>query len=90
MRSQVFNAKVGNNVAIGVGSLITGGVSIPDGSYVSPGSVIVTQSQATALSKRVGSPYENTNKAVVHVSCSLADGYNGKTSKKVGGQEKNI
>ena len=38
-----------NNVAIGVKSLITGGVSIPDGSYIAPGSVITKQSQADAL-----------------------------------------
>ena len=79
MQSQIFNAKVGNNVAIGVKSLITGGVSIPDGSYIAPGSVITKQSQADALPQRIGSPYEKTNKAVVHVNTSLADGYNGKT-----------
>ena len=80
MQSQIFNAKVGSNVAIGVASLITGGVSIPDGRYVPPGSVITTQAQADALGPRVGSPYEKTNAAVVHVNTSLADGYNGVTS----------
>ncbi len=81
MQSQIFNAKVGKNVAIGVKSLITNGVSIPDDRYVPPGSVITTQAQADALPSRVGSPYENTNKAVVHVNTSLADGYNGKELK---------
>ncbi len=78
MQSQIFNAKVGSNVAIGVKSLITGGVTIPDGKYVPPGSVITTQAQADKLPNRIGSPYQNTNKAVVHVNTSLADGYNGK------------
>jgi carbonic anhydrase len=77
MQSQIFNAKVGSNVAIGVKSLITGGVTIANGKYVPPGSVITTQGQADALPVRIGSPYEGTNKAVVHVNSSLADGYNG-------------
>ncbi len=82
MQSQVFNAKVGKNVAVGVKSLITNGVIIPDNRYVPPGSVITTQAQADALPPRIGSPYENTNKAVVHVNTSLADGYNGKKPTK--------
>jgi len=84
MQSQIFNAKVGSNVAIGVKSLITNGVTIPDGKYVPPGSVITTQKQANALPKRIGSPYQNTNKAVVHVNSSLADGYYGKDYRSGG------
>ncbi|RMF31698.1 MAG: carbonic anhydrase [Candidatus Nitrosothermus koennekii] len=75
MESMVFNAKVGNNVAIGVASTITGGVIIPDDRYVPPGSVITTQEQADALPSRMGSPYENINDAVIHVNESLAEGY---------------
>lgn len=76
METLVFNTKVGNNVAIGVASTITGGVEIPDNRYVPPGSVITTQAQADSLPQRVGSPYENTNEAVVHVNESLAEKYN--------------
>ena len=43
MESLVFNAKVGNNVAIGVSSTITGGVEVSDNKFVPPGSIITTQ-----------------------------------------------
>jgi carbonic anhydrase len=36
--------------------------------FVPPGSVITTQTQADALPSRQGSPYEKTNKAVLHVN----------------------
>jgi carbonic anhydrase/acetyltransferase-like protein (isoleucine patch superfamily) len=75
MEAMVFNAKVGNNVAIGVASTITGGVVIPDNKFVPPGSVITTQEEADALPPRVGSPYENINKGVIHVNENLAEGY---------------
>jgi carbon dioxide concentrating mechanism protein CcmM len=75
MESTIFDAKIGSNVAIGVSSTITGGVTIPDGKFVPPGSVITTQEQADNLPSRIGSPYENTNKAVVHVNENLAEGY---------------
>ncbi len=75
METLVFNAKIGNDVAVGVASTITGGVTIPDGKYVPPGTVVVLQEQADALPARVGSPYEGTNKAVLHVNQSLAEGY---------------
>lgn len=74
MKTLVFDAKVGNNVAIGVSSTITGGVVIADNKFVPPGSVITTQAQADALPNRVGSPYENI-KAVLHVNKELAKGY---------------
>ncbi|HUH61312.1 MAG TPA: DapH/DapD/GlmU-related protein [Candidatus Eisenbacteria bacterium] len=76
MKSLVFNAKVGNNVAIGVSSTITGGVTIPDNSFVPPGSVIDTQQQADSLPSRIGSAYESINKAVIHVNQDLAAAYN--------------
>src|SRR5690349_4322834 len=75
MKSLIFNAKVGNNVAIGVSSTITAGVVIADNKFVPPGSVITTQAQADASPNRVGSPYENINKAVLHVNKELAKGY---------------
>ena len=75
MKSIVFNAKDGNNVAIGISSTITNGVSIHDNKFVPPGSVITTQTQADALPSRQGSPYEKTNKAVLHVNEQLVEGY---------------
>ncbi len=75
MKSIVFNAKVGNNVAVGISSTITDGVHIPDNKYVPSGSVITNQIQANSLPNRVGSPYENTNKAVVDVNTHLAEEY---------------
>ena len=73
-KSVVFNARVGNNVAIGIGSIITGGVHIDDDRYVPPGSVITTQEQADLLPPRVGSEYETLNKAVIQVNERLAEG----------------
>src|ERR671918_1640290 len=75
MKSIIFDAKVGNNVAIGISSTISNGVSIPDNKFVPPGSVILEQ-EANALPLRIGSPYENTNTAVLHVNEQLAEGYN--------------
>jgi carbonic anhydrase/acetyltransferase-like protein (isoleucine patch superfamily) len=75
MESMIFNAKIGNNVSIGVASTITGDVEIPDNRYVPPGSVITTQEQADALPPRTGSPYEKTNDAVIHVNNAHAREY---------------
>jgi len=75
METIIFNAKVGNKVAIGVASTITGGVEIADGRYVPPGSVIDTQAKADALGPAEGSPYGTTNIAVVHVNEKLSAGY---------------
>lgn len=83
MKSLIFDAKVGSNVAIGVSSTITGGVVIADNKFVAPGSVIVTQQQADALPSRIGSPYENINKAVIHVNENLADAYNHQDIEKI-------
>jgi len=79
MKSIIFNAKVGNRVAIGVSSTITNGVRIPDNKFVPPGSIIATQAQADALPARVGSPYEKINNGVLHVNQELAKGYNAQT-----------
>jgi carbon dioxide concentrating mechanism protein CcmM len=75
MESLVFDAKLGNDVAVGVASTITGGVEVADDKFVPPGSVITTQEQANSLPERVGSDYENINTAVVHVNEKLAEGY---------------
>lgn len=76
MKSIIFDAKVGNNVAIGISSTISNGVSIPDNKFVPPGSVILDQTEADALPLRIGSPYEKTNSAVLHINEQLAEGYN--------------
>lgn len=83
MKSLIFDAKVGNSVAIGVSSTITGGVVIADNKFVAPGSVITTQQQADALPSRIGSPYEKINYAVIHVNENLADAYNHQDIKKI-------
>lgn len=76
MKSIIFDATVGNNVAIGISSTISNGVSISDNKFVPPGSVILEQEEADALPLRIGSLYENTNTAVLHVNEQLAEGYN--------------
>jgi carbon dioxide concentrating mechanism protein CcmM len=68
MKASVFDAKIGNNVAIGLSSTITGGVIVPDNKFVPPGSVITIQDQANSLPDRIGSAYENINKVVLHVN----------------------
>jgi carbonic anhydrase/acetyltransferase-like protein (isoleucine patch superfamily) len=83
MKSLIFNAKVGNRVAIGVSSTVTDGVTIPDNKFVPPGSIITTQAQADALPARVGSPYEKINSFVLHVNQELAKGYNAQTIHKL-------
>lgn len=83
MKSLIFNAKVGNNVAIGVSSTITGEVEIPDNKFVPPGSVITTQEQANDLPERFGSAYENINEAVIHVNEELANKYNEKDLERL-------
>jgi carbonic anhydrase/acetyltransferase-like protein (isoleucine patch superfamily) len=83
MKSLIFNAKIGNRVAIGVSSTITDGVRIPDDKFVPPGSVITTQAQADALPARVGNPYEKINTGVLHVNQELAKGYNAQTIQRL-------
>lgn len=73
-KSVVFNARLGNNVAVGIGSTVTGGVHIDDDRFVPSGSVITTQEQADLLPPRVGSEFENLNKAVIAVNERIAEG----------------
>jgi carbonic anhydrase len=86
MESLIFNAKIGNNVAIGVSSTITGGVEIPDNKFVPVGSTITTQEQVDKLPSRIGSDYENINKEGVHVNERLAEGYNELDIEKIIGE----
>lgn len=83
MKSLIFNAKIGERVAIGVSSTITNGVTIPDDKFVPPGTIITTQAQADALPPRVGSPYEEINRAVIRVNQELAKGYNEQIIQKL-------
>jgi carbonic anhydrase/acetyltransferase-like protein (isoleucine patch superfamily) len=90
MKSFVFNAKIGKRVAIGVSSIITDGVIIPDNKFVPPGSLITTQAQADALPSRVGSPYEAINSAVLHVNQELAKGYNAQIIQRLATEMEDI
>ncbi|HZD36651.1 MAG TPA: hypothetical protein VE130_15715, partial [Nitrososphaeraceae archaeon] len=83
MKSLIFNAKIGERVAIGVSSTVTNGVTIPDDKFVPPGSIITTQAQADALPPRVGSPYEEINRAVIRVNQELAEGYSEQIIQKL-------
>lgn len=72
MNRLIFDARVGNRVAIGVSSTITDGVTIPDDKFVPPGTLITIQAEANALPSRVGSPYEEINNAALHINQELA------------------
>ncbi len=86
MESLVFNAKIGNSVAIGVSSTITGGVEIPDNKFVPPLSIITSQEQVGKLPDRIGSPYENINEEVIHVNEKLDEGYKELDIEKIIGE----
>jgi carbon dioxide concentrating mechanism protein CcmM len=90
MKSLIFNAKIGNRVAVGVSSTITDGVTIPDNKFVPPGTIITTQAQADALPSRIGSPYEAINNAVLHVNQELAKGYNAQTIQRLATEMEDI
>lgn|GEM_PF-94047 len=76
MQAFVFKATVGNNCVLEPGSAVIG-VTIPDGRYVSAGSIITTQALADALPEITEEyAYRHTNEAVVHVNEQLAEGYN--------------
>lgn len=83
MESLVFNAKIGNNVAIGVSSTITGGVQVPDNKFVPPGSIITSQEQVDKLPDRIGSAYENINEEVIYVNEKLEEGYKELNNQKI-------
>ncbi len=77
MEALIFNAKIGNNVSVGVAATVTDGVEIADGKFVPPGRVIVTQEEADALPDRIGSgAYETINQGVVDVNIQLTEGFN--------------
>jgi len=76
MQAFVFKATVGNNCVLEPGSAVIG-VTIPDGRYVSAGSIITSQALADALPEITEEyAYRHTNEAVVHVNEQLAEGYN--------------
>jgi len=77
MEALIFNAKLGNNVSVGVAATVTDGVEIADNKFVPPGRVIVTQAEADALPDRIGSgAYETINQGVVDVNIQLTEGFN--------------
>jgi len=77
MEALIFNAKLGNNVSVGVAATVTDGVEIADNKFVPPGRVIVTQEEADALPDRIGSgAYETINQGVVDVNIQLTEGFN--------------
>lgn len=76
MQAFVFKAHVGNNCVLEPKSAAIG-VTIPDGRYISAGTVITDQKQADKLPKIYnGYAYQKTNAAVVYVNTNLAHGYN--------------
>ncbi len=82
MQSLVFKAKVGRNCVIEPGAKVIG-VTIPSGRYIPAGKVLTDQKAADALPRiEKGYSYKNTNRSVVHVNTSLADGYIGFGGKK--------
>jgi carbonic anhydrase len=83
MKTIVYNAKVGNNVAVGISSVITNSVEIPDNKFVPPGSIITSQEQANNLPDRIGTPFEEYNKGVVDVNVKLAEGYSQEELEKM-------
>ena len=90
MKSIVFNAKVGNNVAVGISSTRTDGVQIPDNKFVPPGSTITNQSQADSLPNRIGILMKIQIKAVVDVNTHLAQEYQKTRNGEIGSAEGNI
>jgi carbonic anhydrase len=76
MQAFVFKAKVGNNCVLEPKSAAIG-VTIPDGRYISAGTVITNQADAENLPViSDGYGYQKTNEAVVYVNTNLAKGYN--------------
>jgi carbonic anhydrase/acetyltransferase-like protein (isoleucine patch superfamily) len=76
MQALVFNAKVGNDCVLEPTSAVIG-VTVPDGRYVSAGTVVTSQAKADALPEITADyGYKHTNEAVVYVNVHLADGYN--------------
>ncbi|KKG16756.1 carbonic anhydrase [Methanosarcina sp. 2.H.T.1A.6] len=76
MQAFVFKAKVGNNCVLEPTSVAIG-VTIPDGRYISAGTVVTSQAEADRLPEITDDyAYRHTNEAVVYVNVNLAEGYN--------------
>ncbi len=75
MKSIIFNAKVVNNVAIGISSTIIGGVTIPDNKYVPPWQCYHKTKPSRLIARKIGSPYEKTNKVVIDINTNLSKEY---------------
>jgi carbonic anhydrase/acetyltransferase-like protein (isoleucine patch superfamily) len=75
MKSLVFKSFVGKQCVIEPGVILMG-VAVPDGRYVSAGSVIKTQEQADQLPEITENyPFRTLNRGVVHVNTALAREY---------------
>jgi len=76
MQALVFKAQIGNNCVLEPTSAAIG-VTIPDGRYVSAGTVVTSQAEADRLPEITDDyAYRHTNEAVVYVNVNLAEGYN--------------
>lgn len=76
MQAFVFKTKVGNNCVLEPTSAAIG-VTIPDGRYISAGTVVTSQAEADRLPEITDDyAYRHTNEAVVYVNVNLAEGYN--------------
>jgi carbon dioxide concentrating mechanism protein CcmM len=73
MKSIVFDSKIGNNVAIRLGSIVAG-VEIPDNKLVPIGSIITNQTQADNLP--AANKSQNLNIADLLNSKQLTSSYN--------------
>jgi carbonic anhydrase/acetyltransferase-like protein (isoleucine patch superfamily) len=75
MKVLVFKSFVGKNCVIEPGVILMG-VKVPDGRYVSAGSIIKTQLEADNLPAiTLDYPMKDMNKGVLHVNKALAKGY---------------
>jgi carbonic anhydrase len=75
VKSAVLDSKIGNNVVIRLGSMVTG-VDIPDNTLVPVGSIITNQSQVANLPSAIGNPSQKLNQGDLLNSQALARAYN--------------
>jgi len=76
MQSLVFKSRVGRGCVVEPGCILLG-VSIPEGRYVSCGTILKDQADADTLPEITEDyTFRTLNDGVVHVNTSLADGYN--------------
>ncbi len=75
MQALVFKATVGKNVVIEPGAKVIG-VNVPEGRYITAGSVVTTQAAADALPEITDAyPFATLNDGVLHVNEAFAESY---------------